>query len=232
MHRIYKYFLAILFAFFSLVPLHAQELKMDQPDPQITQQSNGGAENILLSMLIPGLGEWRMGNKRAAKIFMGTELVMWISYLSTRGYINVLQNDLEAFAASRAGVNTAGKGDQYWIDVGQAESIYAFNESKLLDRDLNGRYEEGAGFDWQWQSEEDRTDYRQRRLDRLDWKRRSTFLAGGIVLNHLVSAVDVLRLLRKNRSNDLSEERSSVLNFSYVPEQGAERMQLNFTVMF
>jgi len=205
---------------------------MDQPDPQITQQSNGGAENILLSMLIPGLGEWRMGNKRAAKIFMGTELVMWISYLSTRGYINVLQNDLEAFAASRAGVNTAGKGDQYWIDVGQAESIYAFNESKLLDRDLNGRYEEGAGFDWQWQSEEDRTDYRQRRLDRLDWKRRSTFLAGGIVLNHLVSAVDVLRLLRKNRSNDLSEERSSVLNFSYVPEQGAERMQLNFTVMF
>ncbi|MEL6824129.1 MAG: hypothetical protein AAFP70_20415 [Calditrichota bacterium] len=224
--------LIVILALCFTLPLQAQELKMDQPDPQITQQSRGGVENVLLSMLIPGLGEWRMGNKRAAKIFMGTEVVMWISYLSTRGYINVLQNDLEAFAASRAGVNTAGKGDQYWIDVGQAESIYAFNESKLLERDLNGRYEEGAGFDWQWQSEEDRTDYRQRRLDRLDWKRRSTFLAGGIVLNHLVSAVDVVRLLRKNRSSELSEERSSVLNFSYVPEQGAERMQLNFTVMF
>ena len=224
--------LIVILALCFTLPLQAQELKMDQPDPQITQQSRGGVENVLLSMLIPGLGEWRMGNKRAAKIFMGTEVVMWISYLSTRGYINVVQNDLEAFAASRAGVNTAGKGDQYWIDVGQAESIYAFNESKLLERDLNGRYEEGAGFDWQWQSEEDRTDYRQRRLDRLDWKRRSTFLAGGIVLNHLVSAVDVVRLLRKNRSSELSEERSSVLNFSYVPEQGAERMQLNFTVMF
>ncbi len=224
--------LIVILALCFTLPLQAQELKMDQPDPQITQQSRGGVENVLLSMLIPGLGEWRMGNKRAAKIFMGTEVVMWISYLSTRGYINVLQNDLEAFAASRAGVNTAGKGDQYWIDVGQAESIYAFNESKLLERDLNGRYEEGAGFDWQWQLEEDRTDYRQRRLDRLDWKRRSTFLAGGIVLNHLVSAVDVVRLLRKNRSSELSEERSSVLNFSYVPEQGAERMQLNFTVMF
>jgi len=215
----------------ALPSLNAQQLN-DIADPMITQQGSGGKSNILLSLLIPGLGEWRMGHHKAAKIFMGTEVIMWASYLSTLGYINVQQNDLKTFAATNAGVNTGDKDDQYWIDVGQANSIYAFNESKLLERDLNGRYEEGAGFDWQWQSEEDRRTYREKRLRRLDWKRTSTFVAGGIVLNHLVSAVDVLRIVRKRGKSDVAESRSSLLNFSYVPEQGAERVQLNFTLMF
>ena len=186
--------------------------------------------HVLLSLAIPGAGEWVTGNRRLGKIFMGSEVTLWIGYLASRGYINTLQSDLESFAAANAGVNPADKDDQYWIDIGTSLSIYDFNAQKLLDRNLEDRYEENGNFDWQWASDDLRKDYFQRRLDRQDWRRRSTILAGGIILNHLISAVDVIRLLRKGNKNTIDEERQSLLHFNTRRQyDGDEVYALNLT---
>ncbi len=215
--------------------ISAQETSA-KPDLNIEQPAgealgSGGFENVLLSALIPGLGEWRSGNKRLAKIFFGTELTLWIGYLSTEAYINNLQGDMESLAALYAGVNTADKDDQYWIDIGSSLSIYDFNAERLLARDLEGGYEEGGEFDWQWESDERRKEYFAKRLNRQDWKRTSTVVVGGIVLNHLISAIDVVRILRGRAVND--DERQSMLHMNYqnTVVQG-ETVRLNLTMFF
>ncbi len=192
---------------------------------------NGGAKHLLLSMILPGAGEWAMGHKNTAKYFLGAEALLWVGYFSTNAYVNVLQEDMESFAALHAGAQTAGKDDQFWIDVGIAENIYDFNASKLLDRDLEAIYPEGQEFDWQWDSDANRRRYVQRRLDRLDWKRRTTFMVAGMVLNRISSMVDVVRLIRKEKNSGLVS-RKSFLSVSYLPNPvSGETFRMNFTYL-
>ncbi|RMF57441.1 MAG: hypothetical protein D6748_11160 [Calditrichaeota bacterium] len=180
--------------------------------------SSGNAFHIFLSLLLPGSGEWLMGNKTMGKIFLGSDALLWLSYWGSKSYVNILQNDLQGFAAVHAGVHTGNKNDQYWIDIGTAGSIYEFNSERLLDRDIDGMYPETGDYSWQWDSEENRRAYLDKRLHRLDWKRRTTYLVGGLVLNRLISAIDVIRLLRKKKPTEPTS-RTSFLHIQYSPNK-------------
>lgn len=198
-----------------------------------SQYSSGGGKfkYVLLSLVLPGSGEWAMGRKTLGKVFIGVDAAFWAGYFSTKQYVNTLQNDLEAYAALHAGVNSAGKDGQYWIDVGSQPSIYRFNEAKLRERDINATYREGAGYDWVWDSEENRVKYVEKRFERLDWKRRTDLLVGALILNRIVSAIDVIRLIKK--SNSANPERQSYLNLNYIgnPQQG-DALEVRFTWRF
>lgn len=189
--------------------------------------------NVFLSLLVPGLGEWASGNKGAAKFFLGMEVTLWAGFIASNSYLNVLQSDLEAFAAQHAGVRMPDeKGDQYWIDVGLSPSIYEFNAERLLERDKNARYEEGSSYDWVWDSEDNRIVYAGKRLDRVDWKKNTNLIIGGLVLNRIISAIDVVRIVRKSKKeNDLA--RKSYLNMRYAENAfEGKSFRLNFSVLF
>jgi len=199
---------------------------------QSASQRKGKPYHILFSLLLPGTGEWAMGHKTLGKTFLGVDVVLWLTYFGTRQYTNVLQRDLETYAAVHAGVNTRGKNDQYWIDVGSTLSIYDFNEQKLQERDLEGVYPEGAHYDWVWDSEGNRVAYVQKRFDRLDWKRYTNWMIGALVLNRIISAVDVLRLIQKEKNAE-NEVRQSYLHMNYAYNRvDGEIVQLNLTMQF
>ncbi|MCB0275637.1 MAG: hypothetical protein KDI06_12545 [Calditrichaeota bacterium] len=218
----------LLISVLSGTGLRAQE----NPRPEVQGISRTGASNILLSLVLPGAGEWRMGERHVAKWFLGAELGLWLGYYSSRRYVNNLQENMEAFAALHAGVDSRDKDGQYWIDIGVSENIYVFNAEKLLERDLSAVYAVGAGFDWQWDSDENRRNYVSQRFKRLDWKRSSTWIVSGLVLNRLVSAIDIIRLLRKGEDS-LSTARQSALAVGVQPTpDGREQMRLNFVWWF
>ncbi len=192
----------------------------------------GGFLHVLLSLALPGSGEMLMGNKGMGKIFLGSDITLWLGFFGTKGYVNVLQNELETFAAVHAGVKTRDKDAQYWIDIGTSSNIYDYNAEKLLERDINATYPEDGNFFWQWDSEQHRQDYLNKRLNRLTWKRRTTLFATGLVLNRLVSGIDVIRLIRKNKTQkDMT--RHSFLHFNYANDyRQGENVSLNFTWRF
>ncbi|NIT57346.1 MAG: hypothetical protein GWN00_14270 [Aliifodinibius sp.] len=198
-------------------------------NPQQSASGKGSVKNVFLSLLLPGLGEWTMGHKGLGKAFLGAEVTLWLGFLASRQYMNVLQNDMQAFAAVHAGVSSADKDDQFWIDVGTAMSLQEFNSEKLLERDLEATYPEGQSYDWQWDSRDNRLNYVDRRLTRLDWERVSTIIIGGVVLNHIVSSIDVIRLLHKDNGSD-KNQRQSYLYMDYQKNhwQG-DIYKLNFT---
>jgi hypothetical protein len=203
-------------------------IQTEQPSEENIQSGSKGV-NILLSLLLPGAGEWRMGRKNTAKFFFGTEFMLWAGYFSFNAYADVIKNDYQAFASVHAGVNPNQKNDQYWIEIGSAENIYLYNEQRLRERDIPGTYPETDLYYWQWDSKDSRRRYNQLRVNEHDWERRATFVVSGFILNRLISAVDVLRLIRKEKRAE--EQRMSRLYFDYKKDRlGSDVFRLNLAL--
>ncbi len=184
------------------------------------------ARYVFLSLLIPGAGELFMGESKMAKIFFGTDLLLWAGYFGTQAYVDVLGNDFRTFATVHADVDASDKEEQYWIEIGSAGNIYEYNEQKRVDRRLNETLPENDKFSWQWDSQQNREKYNELRVKQHDWERRATFLISGLILNRLISAIDVVRLIRKDEKSE--KKQKSSLYFNYLDDvRHGETMSLN-----
>ncbi|GAB4330821.1 MAG: hypothetical protein Kow0037_06930 [Calditrichia bacterium] len=177
-------------------------------------EHNVSAKNVLMSLVLPGSGEWLAGHTGKAKFFLGVDATLWAGLFGIQKYLDVLKNDYMAYAAVHAGVNTSGKSDQYWIDVGNADDLATFNQKRLLARDLDGIYPEKDFYNWVWDSRDNRYRYNDMRFKHHDWKRRSSLLVGALILNRIVSAVDVIRLIRKNKKSDNTQYSQLFFNYN------------------
>ncbi len=193
----------------------AQPLKGLARSDSVAEKSTSRAalKHIFYSLLLPGSGQLAAGKSTRGKVFLGVDLALWVGYFGSLAYADKIGQDYRAFAALHAGVYAPGKTEQYWIDIGYYDNIYRFNESRLLNRDIAGMYPETPEYYWQWDAEGNRLKYNDLRLDELNWKRRATFLISGLILNRIVSAVDMLRIFRKEKREQ--EARSSLLYFDY-----------------
>lgn len=229
-----KPMLIVLFSIFFFATLPAQFYSADGTESRLLQEPveeevapKSGGKYVLLSLVLPGAGEWFLGHKGHAKFFLGTELALWAGYLGTQGYIGVLENDFHSYAAVHAGVTTGGKNDQFWIDIGNSDNIYAYNEKRLVERRLEDVYPEDDAHYWQWDSKTNRDKYNDMRFKQHDWKQRANIIIGGVILNRLVSAIDVIRLIRKEKKAD--NTRYSRLYFNYGSNRWeGEVYRLNF----
>lgn len=163
------------------------------------QKTPSRGKAFLLSLILPGAGEYYAGSKKMAGIFFGTEVLLWAAYGSFRTYGNWKKDDYKRFATVHAGIDPAGKDYQYFIDVENYMDIRSYNEAKLQQRDVNALYPEDEEYRWQWDSEASRKRYEKLRLASDDAYTRALFVIGGIVVNHIISGIDALRVVRKHR---------------------------------
>lgn len=184
---------------------------------------------VLLSLILPGTGEWFIGSKSTAKFFWGTEVGLWATYLGIKAYTNILQEDFKSFAAVHAGVYTANKTDQFWIDVGNSSDIYTFNEKKRVERNLGATYEETKENVWVWDSDEHRAQFNEIRFKQHNWKQRLNIAIAGLILNRIISAVDVIRLIRKAQKSEKKQHSRLYFDYIHNPIHG-QTYRLNFKV--
>ena len=158
---------------------------------------------FFLSLLLPGLGEAYVGETGYTKVFMSLEAVGWGMFIATDLQVASRKQDYENFAVQHAGVIRSGKDDQYWIDIGKYDNIWLFNEQRRRDRDIDAIYPETSTNYWRWDQYANRLKYDEYRIGASQIDERKTFIIGGIILNHLVSAINALRLARAhNRESD------------------------------
>ena len=155
------------------------------------------AKAFFLSFLLPGAGEYYAGSKKMAKIFLGTETLLWSTYISFRMYGNWKKNDYELFAVSHAGIQTSGKDHKYYVAMENYNSLREYNEAKLRQRNLADLYPEDKQHNWQWDNKDSRNKFGALRVSSDRAFNRSLFVIGGIFINHLISGIDALRLARK-----------------------------------
>jgi hypothetical protein len=153
---------------------------------------------VLLSLVLPGSGEWYMGKTGQTKVFMGIEALLWGGLFANKWYVGQLEDDYKTYAVQYAEVNRAGKDYYYWVNIGKFNNIEDFNTQRARDRWFSEMYEDLEKYHWNWKSKSYRLTYDGKRLHAEDVKNMDVYFYSAIVLNHLVSAVNALRLARKH----------------------------------
>lgn len=173
-----------------LLPSAPAQLLPDSP-PQ-SKKSVGLA--ILYSLAVPGLGEAYAGGFSSGRYFLGAEGLLWLTYIAFDVHGTSLRSDARSFAAVHAGVNPAGKGDQFYVDVGNFLSVADYNGKKMRDRNPELVYDPSAGYNWTWDSEADRAAFKDQRLTSEHVFDNRKFVIAAVLVNHVASAINAARL--------------------------------------
>ena len=127
----------------------------------------------------------------------------------------------------------AGQVKQYFVDIGNFQDIYEYNESKGVDRAFDLQYAETSEFTWQWDTDANRVRFKSMRVASDRAHNRATFYLTGIFLNHLSSAINVALAVRRWNTGLLSTATFRLKTSAYTPTgQPDLRGALQFTVPF
>jgi len=159
---------------------------------------------VVKSLMLPGWGEYSMERPERGKAFMVTETALWTTFIGALIVSDSYTQKFQAFAADHAGIETFGKDRQYWVDIGNYVSMEAHNEEHLRFREYDALYPENGEWDWSWSSDSKRKKYREYRVSSDTWILGSKFVVGGIVINHIISAIDALYLKRISAIENIS----------------------------
>jgi hypothetical protein len=165
------------------------------PGPAASQPSR--AKAFLLSLALPGAGEWYAGSRPAAAAFFGAECALWGALAGFRGYGAARETDYRLYAAGHAGVDLSGKDHAYFVNIEEYADLAAYNAAMLRGRDVEALYPEGRGFEWRWDSDAARARFERMRGQSDRARRNAMFAAGGLVLNRLVSGIDAIRVAKR-----------------------------------
>jgi len=145
---------------------------------------------ILLSLAVPGLGEWYAGRKSRAVGFFLAEAGIWASYTLFKFKQSWLEDDYINFAIQHAGANPNDKSDHYFDMLGFYNSRDIYNKNSLVYSRENPFFPETPDWDWQWQSDELRNQYREIKNSSKAQNRNANFVLGVALANRVISAVD------------------------------------------
>jgi hypothetical protein len=196
-------------------------------------QKKGGSA-FLQSLLIPGWGQYSLGETKTALLFFGAEVALVGGLLTVQSYGELTRDDYEALAAAHAGV-TGDHDHDYYVDVGNWLTVNDFNNQRLLERNYASLYTDPVDF-WYWDSEEKRAEMEKLRI-RSDRAFNSVlYFAAGMALNHLASAIHAGR--RAATMNDAEEdlgslnERPQRPQVSWAPMVKADAVGINLHCKF
>jgi len=163
--------------------------------------------SVLKSTLIPGWGEHTYQAHRKGYLFNGIEAALWIFAGIASSSANSHENDLYYFASKYGQITDPQKKSDVFLDrVSKYESMDAYNEQMLRNRQWDRIYSADNGYYWSWESDQKRQEYFDIKTERYLWGQRLTYTFGAIALNHLVSTMDALYLKRLNTTMTVQPE--------------------------
>jgi len=149
---------------------------------------------VLYSLAVPGMGELYAGNFSSGKYFLGAEGLLWLTYAVFDIRAFALQDDARAFAVAHAGVSPSGKGDDFYVDVGNFSTLADYNAKKMRDRTPELVYDPAAGYNWSWDLDANRMAFRDQRVSADNVFNNRKFVIGAILVNHIASAINAARV--------------------------------------
>jgi hypothetical protein len=163
---------------------------------------------FLKSLVVPGWGQYSLGRKNAALAFFGADLALIGGMLSLRAYGSSARDDYKALAAAYAGVE-ADHGHAFYVDVGNWMTVDQFNQQRLLNRQYDALYTASSDR-WAWDTDAHRAQMENTRIKSDRAFNTVLYLVGGLVLNHVASAIHAGRLAANERDKAAAPEQSSL----------------------
>jgi hypothetical protein len=156
---------------------------------KVKSKDSDGFSYFWRSLLVPGWGEYKLGLKKEASMFLITDLLMIGTAAGLNYYSGVRTDEFKDYAELYAGVNASGKSENYWIHISNYDNTLEYNEQKNIYRYYVERYEDEDD-QWDWVSDEKRDRYNDIRVSAENADTWFYYTAGGIALNHFLSALN------------------------------------------
>lgn len=182
-----------------------------------------------LSLALPGAGEYYLGNKRKAKAFFAVEAATWTGFAAFKIYSHWKKDDLIKYAREHAGADLVGRNEEYLDLVGFYTSTREYNTLGRVGDPERPYLDESPTNYWQWQSEDERSVYRNLKNRSREANRRSQFMIGLAVLNRIVSVIDAVRDARRQEralDDSFSVSEPKRVQFSLDPTDDRHQLKL------
>jgi hypothetical protein len=170
--------------------------------PVLAAETKPGANRsaFLKSFVIPGWGQYSLGRKNAALTFFGAELMLVGGMLTLNAYGRSTRADYQALAAAYAGVQ-GGHGHDFYVDVGNWMTVDQFNQRRLQERNFEALYTDPHDR-WQWDTDAHRAEMEMNRIRSDRAFNNVLYVVGGLVLNHIASAIHAGRMAVVDRDRE------------------------------
>jgi hypothetical protein len=160
---------------------------------------------VLLSCLVPGLGETYMGDKKAGVRAMIIESTIWASYLGFNVYSHILRDDYILYGYANAGVRKGMNEDYYdaveWYSNTEQYNTMIKEKARALfpnDRDRQLNYirenEIPQSESWNWEDGRKWNIYRDLRKGERTALHNASYCIGAAIFNRVVSAIITTRI--------------------------------------
>ena len=163
----------------------------------------------LRSLILPGMGELKMGYEKRARSFFIREAVIWLVCIGGTKASNWFESDYQAFAKLHAGVDMDGKDYIFAINMGHYDSFTEYNATKARQRQVHDIYAEGKGNEWEWDNTENRKHFDKLRIQSVTYNKYARFAIGGLILHRLISLIDIIYLERRYPDISLTPQLST-----------------------
>ena len=166
------------------------------------------AKAAFSSFVVPGSGDWLMGDKKRGICFMAAEAAIWLTYFDSKAEEDKANRISRNFASFHASANLSREDDDYFnamedfltnIDYNEtvkeeARRLYPDTLDVLVMQDRiesRRRYIETNSYTgsdaWEWGSRELANNYRDIRKDKRRLSQRATNMVGLAVANRVAS---------------------------------------------
>ena len=153
------------------------------------------------SMILPGWGQSKMGYVDKGKLFLLSEYIMWSGFIFSDGQYSSYRSDYRDYGEHYADVSWSEKNDLFAANVGNYISLDSYNNDKAQQFLHNDMYPTHGDIDYSWSWEanpEQRFKYDALRNKSENYDKAKSFIVAGIIINRIVSFLDVIILERKN----------------------------------
>jgi hypothetical protein len=196
------------------------------------------------SALLPGMGELYLGEQKLVRPFVWVDAALWITAISSYLIGDRYISSAHEYAVRHAGLNTNSKNVSLLNTVGDYRSrggVSGQNSSPDMDEDynqamirsgkkINKEFDPSIQWDWGASDNPESTEHMEEYKDRLSHYRvsRIVFQAsiGALVLNRVISVLDVMRVYRATSSKSFSER------VRFLPEFAEDGSGLSVNVKF
>ena len=166
-------------------------------------RAEGGKDHMkafLLSLAVPGLGEYYAGSPGSARLFIGAELAIWGGYYYNTVLMKRSRDDYLNYAGNHAGVNPEGAGSSYLNAMVSFNSSFDYNQYQQQVSGNPTIYD--AQYAWNWETPQHRRHFKKLREQELDHENFVKYCIAGLICNHFLSGLHASRLVRTQHESN------------------------------
>ncbi|MFZ1728815.1 MAG: hypothetical protein WBQ23_02905 [Bacteroidota bacterium] len=152
---------------------------------------------VVYSLILPGMGELYGDRFDRGQYPFIAEIALWAGALGINAYGNWVQDDARIFAQQHAGIDPNGKPDAFFVNIENYSDLSDFNNQRLIERRTDELYPDEAAWQWSWDSESNRKEFKSQRIHADEMHNAVTFFVLGMIANRVWSAIQASAAVRQ-----------------------------------